>query len=296
MIAHARYLAALWLVGCGGGSSSHGDDDPDATAGGRADAATRNDAPAAASVVLKVGTFNVLHGFPGFENLEQRTQQVVDWITAVQPDLVAIQEAAQSGTMMNRGQIIADRTGYHWAWTVAAGVPGVFEEGPGVLSRAPIVASDGIMLPHVVNTFGVRSATRVEIDTAVGRVAMVSAHLGGDSPPDVVINLDQATAASDFLADVPATAHFLGGDTNAEPDEAGMVYLRSILNDAWMTANPGDPGFTADSGAPSHRIDYVYVEPSVEVQACELLFTTPVDGIYASDHLGVLCTVRVTAR
>ena len=245
------------------------------------------------SVELKIVTFNLLHGFPSFENLEQRTDIVVDWINTVQPDLLALQEAAQTATMMNRGEIIAQRTGYHWAWTKAAGVPGVFEEGPGVLSRAPIAASEGIQLPHVVNTFGVRSATRAEVDTAAGRVAMVSMHLGGDSPPDVVINADQATAAESFLMASAATTHLLGGDTNATPDEPGMVYLRGQLDDAWQTANPSDPGLTDPVPTAMNRIDYLYVERSVQVLACELLFTAPVNGIYASDHFGVMCTVRI---
>jgi endonuclease/exonuclease/phosphatase family metal-dependent hydrolase len=290
-----RYLAACAIVvGCGGGSQPPVGDD--AAGPGVADAATSDAAIADApvdSVVLKVATFNVLHGFPLFENLEQRTQIVVDWITAEQPDLVTIQEAAQTSTMPNRGGLIAERTGYHWAWTVAAGVPGVFEEGPGVLSRAPMVASAGIMLPHVVNTFGVRSATRAEIDTPVGRVAMVSAHLGGDSPPDVVINADQAMAAHGFLMEADATAHLLGGDMNADSDEPGMGYLRTQLDDAWMVANPDDPGFTSETPTPTHRIDYVYVEHTVEVVGCELIFAAPVGGIYASDHVGVACSIRI---
>jgi endonuclease/exonuclease/phosphatase family metal-dependent hydrolase len=283
---------AVVLTACARSSSPATEPEPDAPPAA-VDARVEVDAPAATSTTLKVATFNLLHGFPTFENLEQRTDIVVDWITAVQPDLVAIQEAAISSTSMNRGEIIAQRTSYQWAWTKAAGFAGVFEEGPGVLSRVAMTSHDGTMLPHVVNTFGVRSATRVEIETPVGRVAIVSAHIGGDDPPATIINADQAMAARDFLMGSTAVAHFLCGDMNANPDEAGMVALRGQFDDAWMRANPNDPGYTSDAANPTHRIDYIYVDKSVEVLGCELLFAAPVSGILASDHLGVMCTIRI---
>ena len=44
---------------------------------------------------------NIFHGFPSGENIEQRTDILVNWINAEQPDLMAIQEAAQSGYCRN---------------------------------------------------------------------------------------------------------------------------------------------------------------------------------------------------
>jgi endonuclease/exonuclease/phosphatase family metal-dependent hydrolase len=296
MVAHARWFVALLAIGmgCSQGEARVDEQSPDAGTEVTVDAAPPFDVPTAQAVTLKVGTFNILHGFPTGENLEQRTDIVVNWINTEKPDLMALQEAAQSSGMQNRGDIIAQRTGYHWVWTKAAGFAGVFEEGPGVLSRLPIAASEGVMLPHVVNTFGVRVATRAVVETPAGRVAIVSAHIGGDDPPETVINQDQATAAHNFLMAAPSsTFHILAGDMNASATEPGMVFLRSKLDDAWLKANPTQPGFTADAASPTERIDYVYVESSMNVQSCKLLFDQPVNGLYASDHLGVLCEVRI---
>jgi endonuclease/exonuclease/phosphatase family metal-dependent hydrolase len=60
------------------------------------------------------------------------------------------------------------------------------------------------------------------------------------------------------------------------------------LVDAWP---PGSPGYTIPSGAPARRIDYIYALPGGgAATACLTVLADPVDGVRASDHLGVLCT------
>jgi endonuclease/exonuclease/phosphatase family metal-dependent hydrolase len=93
---------------------------------------------------------------------------------------------------------------------------------------------------------------------------------------------------------------------NSVPDTLPMRFLRGEtpyqgatgdLSDAWKTMNPKDPGFTDPSSGPQDRIDYIYVIPgptgAPKVQSCRLVLDKPVNGIYASDHIGVLCTFEV---
>ncbi len=254
--------------------------------------------------VLSVVQFNVLHGFPDFAMLEQREQILVDWINAEKPDIIGVQETAQNGLMPNRGQVIADATGYEWEFEQASGIPGIFVEGPGVLSRWPITDREGLELPHV-NGFEIRKALRVRIDTPWGEVDLTSTHLTTQDPQD--IKADQALAAWGLTVDNrTAAASFFVGDMNATPDSLAMTAVRGevVHNDqtgdaidAWLAVNPDDPGLTASSDDPDRRIDYLYVVPGTrfagEVLDCERIFVEPVDGLYASDHIGVHCHVRV---
>jgi endonuclease/exonuclease/phosphatase family metal-dependent hydrolase len=62
--------------------------------------------------------------------------------------------------------------------------------------------------------------------------------------------------------------------------------------DAWVATNPSDPGFTNPSDEPDQRIDYVYARGATPV-SCELILVDPVNGLRASDHLGVVCDFAI---
>src|SRR2546423_12848763 len=49
------------------------------------------------------------------------------------------------------------------------------------------------------------------------------------------------------------------------------------------------------------RIDYIFVRadehgPTLEISNCNLLFDEPLDGVWASDHFGVVAELRVSGR
>jgi endonuclease/exonuclease/phosphatase family metal-dependent hydrolase len=115
----------------------------------------------------------------------------------------------------------------------------------------------------------------------------------------------------------------IAGDFNANPDAASIRFLtgrqslqgRSVLyHDAWSIAGEG-PGYTwtvdnpnAAAGArqivgqPGHRsrFDYVLVgswdahpKAHARVEAASLAFDKPIDGIWASDHFGLVVDLEV---
>jgi endonuclease/exonuclease/phosphatase family metal-dependent hydrolase len=115
----------------------------------------------------------------------------------------------------------------------------------------------------------------------------------------------------------------IAGDFNAEPESASIRYLtgRQSLNgrsvsyhDAWATVNDG-PGYTWTSENPNarkeidavvrqrrhrRRIDYVFVgswdaHPNAYCRVTEarLAFNEPVDGVWLSDHFGVVADLEV---
>jgi endonuclease/exonuclease/phosphatase family metal-dependent hydrolase len=134
----------------------------------------------------------------------------------------------------------------------------------------------------------------------------------------------QATAISDLdgrhRKELPT---IVAGDFNAEPNAASIRYLsglqslagRSVhYHDAWAVAGEG-PGYTwsidNDNGRsaiaqivrqPNHRrrIDYVFVgswdahpKAHAEVQSARLAFNEPDNGIWPSDHFGVVVDVEI---
>jgi endonuclease/exonuclease/phosphatase family metal-dependent hydrolase len=104
------------------------------------------------------------------------------------------------------------------------------------------------------------------------------------------------------------------GDLNAEPSSDELRLLGGVLTtpavpglvlqDAWRYADPGDPGFTWDhrngyqagSVIPDSRIDYILVGLSRQgrgrVRSAALAGTTPVDGVWPSDHFAVLADLQ----
>jgi endonuclease/exonuclease/phosphatase family metal-dependent hydrolase len=117
----------------------------------------------------------------------------------------------------------------------------------------------------------------------------------------------------------------IAGDFNAAPDPASIRYLcglqslrgRSVhYHDAWAIAGDG-PGHTwtvdnpntrtvADAVVrqPEHRrrIDYMFIgswhqhrHAYCQVRSAALAFDQPIDGVWASDHLGVVVDVDIGA-
>lgn len=82
--------------------------------------------------------------------------------------------------------------------------------------------------------------------------------------------------------------------------------------DAWEYAHPGDPGYTFELANPlvregevatavTRKIDYILVRsvlhgPTLQVAHCQRVLDRPVDGVWASDHSGVLADVVLPAN
>ena len=103
------------------------------------------------------------------------------------------------------------------------------------------------------------------------------------------------------------------GDFDATPDSASMSFWRGrrpvdgfsvCYQDTWEYAHPENPGYTFDTSNPlvragevatgvSRKIDHVLVRsglhgPTLQVADCRRVLDQPVDGVWASDHFGVL--------
>jgi endonuclease/exonuclease/phosphatase family metal-dependent hydrolase len=132
----------------------------------------------------------------------------------------------------------------------------------------------------------------------------------------------QAVAAARFLAELAdgRCRHvILAADLDADPESSSARFFtgRQALSetsvcyrDAWESTHQGEPGhtFTPENPImigrdwPFRRIDYVFVGcgehegPTLEIVRCERLFDEPVDGVWASDHFGLVVDLEVPAR
>jgi endonuclease/exonuclease/phosphatase family metal-dependent hydrolase len=105
----------------------------------------------------------------------------------------------------------------------------------------------------------------------------------------------------------------LAGDFSVTPDASSVRFWQGrqslggasvCYRDAWESTHPGEPGHTFTPGNPlvaggemplelGRRIDYVMVRcghhgPTLDVSSCERIFDEPVEGVWASDHFGVV--------
>lgn len=254
---------------------------------------------------LQVLTFNLQDPIMNPGTTGARTQIVIDLIDRVQPDFVAFQEVTENGIIGNRAEAVADAVGYEWTWEQTHNL-GVLEEGIAILTPWPYSGRADTELPHE-ELFGLlkRKVLGIVAETPHGDVPFFCSHMTVANDPDD--KADQAHAAYDFIhLQADGAPGFFAGDLNAQPDSDAMRFLRGEIEhegaagdfvDSWMEINGDDPGYTFSSTDPEKRIDYIYRVPGSEKRfsalSCERVFEEPVDGLYASDHIGVLCGFMV---
>jgi endonuclease/exonuclease/phosphatase family metal-dependent hydrolase len=247
-----------------------------------------------------------------------RRRVLADGLRELSPDIIAFQEAVvddgydqvadllgASYHVVHHGGRLEDGTGLSIAsrWEVGE----VWEEtlrvtprvGPSEIAIAEILAPDPL-----------------------GR-ALLFAHHNASWQLDFEHERElQAVAASrlveDLLGEREAGHVVLAGDFNAAPDSASLRFwtgrqslggMSVCYRDAWEDSHPGDPGHTFSPRNPlvtgnewaleaGRRIDYVMVRcghygPTLDVVSCERAFDEAVDGVWASDHFGVVADLSV---
>jgi endonuclease/exonuclease/phosphatase family metal-dependent hydrolase len=229
------------------------------------------------------------------------------------PDVIGLQEVRREASFDQLGAL-ANATGMHPVYG-AVFEDGFGETGNGVLSRFPVLTSETIALP-AGNQMEWRCLVFALLDAPFGRLPFFTTHLNwrlddGGSRRAQVRAITRAVEERAKEGDFPAV---LVGDFNAEPDSAEMRYLRGLAPledhdvyyaDAWVFAGEG-PGITYSKTNPfaethreaERRIDYVYVRAPEQRRgepiSANLAYHQPVDGMYPTDHFGVMATLQVS--
>ncbi|HZU84042.1 MAG TPA: endonuclease/exonuclease/phosphatase family protein [Polyangiaceae bacterium] len=263
---------------------------------------------------LRVATLNIWNRFGPWE---QRLAAIRAGVGALAPDILGLQEvlrlAPGEGDGLDQAAAIAEGFGYSVAYGRAHDEPWF---GNALLSRWPIAESRVFELPRL-GTDERRTMLLCDIDSPYGKIPACVTHLNWkfDEGHVRAAQIVEIVARLESLAPDAGFPPVLVGDFNAEPDSDEIRYLRGLTSlggsrrvyfqDAFALAGDGSRGvtfsgknpFAAPLLEPDRRIDYVFVRGRderfrgrpLEARVC---FDQPVDGTFASDHFGVVATLR----
>jgi endonuclease/exonuclease/phosphatase family metal-dependent hydrolase len=274
--------------------------------------------PLAEAVRVRVVTLNLLHAAPipgrrhARTSLDTRLAWTSEQLAEARPDVVLLQEASAGVRQENTAAVLARSLGMKAVYARANPSPFfrlagagriLFEEGPAVLSRFPIVAHRVHRLSSRLNLFERRLALEAVLQGPAGRFKVFSVHLSARSA------VDRRRQIAQLIRQVEVTPHahpmIVGGDFNAEEHSHEIRLLTEVKGwiDSFRHLNRDVAGHTwgqaltsAEATAAS-RIDFLFSVPSPDERwepyhsrlILDRSFPESRGGVlWASDHYGVL--------
>jgi endonuclease/exonuclease/phosphatase family metal-dependent hydrolase len=272
---------------------------------------------------LRVLTLNV-------ENLEgddRRTKAINQEVRRLAPDLVSLQEVVRGPDRNQLDELIAgtDLHGTHQADALSYMPPYADRYGgTAVATRWPHTTLE-VLDMRIAGASDVPWCTIAVTVPIPGEGDVLFIGTTAAWPLDAeAVREQQAIALTDLDArhrqKLPT---IVAGDFNATSDAASIRYLRGLqslqgrsvhYHDAWEIAGDG-PGHTWTTENPNtrkvvdavvrqperhQRIDYVFIgswhqhrDAQCQVRSAAVAFDQPIDGVWASDHYGVVVDVDI---
>jgi endonuclease/exonuclease/phosphatase family metal-dependent hydrolase len=265
---------------------------------------------------VRVATLN-LWGKNGLWS--QRRSVIADGLREIQPDLLAFQEAIKTDEYDQVIDLLdSDFHVIHQASREADG------RGISIASRWPVEDVQEVDL-HVTPRTGIFACAalmaEIHLPDPIGALLFVNHFPNWELEFELEREL-QALVAAKLIEErlVQRNMHIvLAGDLDADPAAASIRFwagrqslggMSVCYRDAWESAHPEEPGhtFTPRNGLmkdwdwPFRRIDYIFVRcgrhggPTLAIASCERIFDEPVDGVWASDHFGLVADLTVPPR
>jgi endonuclease/exonuclease/phosphatase family metal-dependent hydrolase len=271
------------------------------------------------SAQLRVMTLNLLS--PDHGDWDRRRPVLQAGLGSLRPDVIALQETVWGNGYDQALDLLGPD--YHVARHSGRSADGV---GAVLGSRWPIGAIREIDL-HVSDRVDLpwAAAVLVEIEAPPPVGSLLFVHYKSTYEVGYAYERElQAVTCARFV-EAQLAGHnvhvVLAGDFDDTPDSASVRFwtgkqsLRRTsvaYRDAWAAIHPDDPGNTFTPINPlvragemslelGRRIDYIMVRcgvhgPTLDVVDCRLAFREPVDGVFASDHFGVVADLAVPAH
>lgn len=260
---------------------------------------------------VRVATWNLWWRFGPWE---QRAEPILATLRAVDADVIALQEVWAEGDRNQAADLAEALGGYHHTYAAKYEFEGVWF-GNAVLSRWPIADEGRQDLPTPPDEDEGRLVVRADIDGPRGRFSVYATHLHyrlHHGP----IRQDQVKAVCAYIRDTAVAGYpaVLCGDFNAAPDSDEIRMLTGkaavpapplVFRDVWELVPGEGPGLTWSNDNPyaaleaetPARIDYVFVAwPEAggrgHATSVGLLGDEPVDGVWPSDHFGIVTDLR----
>ena len=235
-------------------------------------------------VIIKVLSFNILHGATTEGSFDLDT--IASVIQAVEPDFVALQEV-DFRTRRAKNYDLATELGWRTKMAPLFGRAMPYdggEYGEGILSRHTLLSSQNIPLPH---SPGNEPRAALYISTLLpsgDTIAFVGTHLEHQRNSSDRIDQAKAINASFLPSELPI---ILAGDLNDVPPSEPIRILESQWKASYHLKGPV-PTYPSDT--PTSKIDYVMVYPA---HRWEIIDTEVLCNTVASDHCAYLVTLRL---
>ncbi len=237
----------------------------------------------------------------------QRRALIRASLRSLAPDIAGFQEIGLSQV----SELLAD-LGYTHVWH------GHGDSGMAIASRWPITQSDAVDLPAASDDGVGGIVQRSLVQAPFGSVPFVNTTTYYPKPHEGWKRERQMPVLADAVRRWQGHGMFpalLVGDFNCDADSTEIRFLKGLQSidgkstyfaDAWERAGDGGPGatwtrrnpYSAVWGLPDRRIDFVFVgAPGVQgagaVRLCRVVCDESVDGVWPSDHLGVLAELQI---
>jgi len=255
----------------------------------------------------------------------ERRSLLIKGLRALQPDLVAFQESIKNDEYDQARDLLG--SAFHIAHQKNRDPQGM---GISIASRWPLQDVHELDLSVTPRCVGFPARTLIaEVQTpeSVGPLLFVN-HF-----PHWQLSFErerelQAVAAARFIEEQVGKTRrqvVLVGDFDADPDAASVRFwsgrqsladISVCYRDAWESTHPDDFGHTFTPASPVvmrevvknmrpfrdwpfRRIDYIFVRfgehggQVLDIAACARIFDEPVDGVWASDHFGLVADLAI---
>ncbi|MEU5690793.1 RNA repair domain-containing protein [Actinosynnema sp. NPDC020468] len=246
------------------------------------------------TVAPRVVTWNVLWDrYDGdLIDTERRTPLLLAALRAADADVIALQEVRRDllAVLLAQPWVRADYTA-----DVDPTGPDVEATGVVLLSRLPVLESGRLALSAH------KAVAAAVVDTGAEPLVVAATHLTSDHTADGAAKRKrQLAVVAEAFAGFGEVV--LAGDFNDGSARPGKAL---DLRDAWTQARDDDAP-TFDPGANplaaisslsgrAARLDRVFLRGGLRAVGAELLGTRPVDGVFVSDHYGVLVDLEPRA-
>ena len=244
------------------------------------------------------------------DHQEQKLEYLADTIAAKDYDLIALQEVNQTiAAPIVDGEIRKDNYGqvllellkqrgvndysYHWS-TSHIGYD-IYDEGLALLSRYPVLESEGFYTSKSqdIHTIDSRKIVRLKVDVQGQALEVYSCHMNlpTSQTESQVDNLQRLVGHTDFEG-----LKIFMGDFNTDAlgnPKAYQTILDQGLLDTYQMAQEKDSGVTVCKSidgwkgqSQDKRLDYVFVNRELPVKSSRVIFNGQNQEV-VSDHFGL---------
>ena len=245
---------------------------------------------------LTVVTLNLWHDKADWPT---RQAHIAMTLRTLRPDVIVLQEVLQHAQLPNQAQALAEALGYRQVFASVDAEDAVRRYGNAILTPHPILAEASQPLRPADDY---RIALHARIALADGTPLDVYATHLHHIPEGAGIRREQVEDLLHFIdAGSNDAASIVAGDFNTPANAPELSALMARYRDAYDTIHPGaaqDASQHSTLNLAQHaplRIDHVLFDPdTLTVVDARRLFDTPMpDGAWASDHFGVVASLRL---